>query len=264
MRHAPILLCLLLACVAPPSAAQSDSSDEPVANPARPTVSTPATLTPVGYLQFETGILGASDSPGLSSQFSLNEVTKLTVAQRLELLAASQPFAHSMGAGESSNAAGDTLLGAQFLVLRGHGAAPALATSYFHRVYAGDAPNLDVGGPSNSLEILVSADVKGFHYDANAMINELSEPPNQKAQFGQSLCVTHPLYKAVTLDGEVWHFSQPYLHGDAVGSLWAVSYAARKTLVFDAGFNRGLTSTSTRWEWFAGFTYLLPHRLWKE
>jgi hypothetical protein len=48
----------------------------------------------------------------------------------------------------------------------------------------------------------------------------------------------------------------------AVGSLWALSYAARKTLVFDAGFNRGLTKTSTRWEAFVGFTYLLPHRLW--
>jgi hypothetical protein len=29
------------------------------ANPGRPTVSTPATLTPPGYLQFETGSLGA-------------------------------------------------------------------------------------------------------------------------------------------------------------------------------------------------------------
>ena len=46
-----------------------------------------------------------------------------------------------------------------------------------------------------------------------------------------------------------------------MGNLWALGYAARKRLVFDAGFNRGLTGTSTRWEAFAGFTYLLPHRL---
>jgi hypothetical protein len=32
--------------------------------------------------------------------------------------------------------------------------------------------------------------------------------------------------------------------------------------VLDGGFNRGLTSTSTRWEVFLGFTYLLPHKLW--
>jgi hypothetical protein len=47
-----------------------------------------------------------------------------------------------------------------------------------------------------------------------------------------------------------------------VGNLWALGYNVRKTLVFDAGFNRGLTSTSTRWEAFIGFTYLLPHGLW--
>ena len=29
-------------------------------------------------------------------------------------------------------------------------------------------------------------------------------------------------------------------------------------LVFDAGFNRGLTGTSTRWEGFVGFTFLPP------
>jgi hypothetical protein len=51
------------------------------------------------------------------------------------------------------------------------------------------------------------------------------------------------------------------LRGHAVGTLWSVGYTPRKTLVFDAGFNRGLTSTSTRWEVFVGFTYLLPHRL---
>jgi hypothetical protein len=83
----------------------------------------------------------------------------------------------------------------------------------------------------------------------------------RRAQFGQSLSISHPLAEKFTLSGEIWQFTQPLLRGHAIGNLWAVSYAARKTLVFDAGFNRGLTSTSTRWEAFAGFTYLLPRRL---
>jgi hypothetical protein len=53
-----------------------------------------------------------------------------------------------------------------------------------------------------------------------------------------------------------------FLKGNAVGNLWAVSDVARKNLVFDVGFNHGLTGTSTQSEAFAGFTYLLPHRLW--
>jgi hypothetical protein len=64
------------------------------------------------------------------------------------------------------------------------------------------------------------------------------------------------------ISGEVWHFSQPFEKGNTVGNLWAVSRALRKNLVVDGGFNRGLTRTSTRWETFVGFTYLLPHRLW--
>src|SRR5258708_20847100 len=49
------------------AAAAQRQPDEPVANPGRPTVSTPATLTPVGYLQFETGFLGATHSPRFPS-----------------------------------------------------------------------------------------------------------------------------------------------------------------------------------------------------
>jgi hypothetical protein len=41
---------------------QNELPDEPEADPGRPTVSNPATLAPVGYLQFETGTLGATGS----------------------------------------------------------------------------------------------------------------------------------------------------------------------------------------------------------
>jgi hypothetical protein len=59
--------------------------DPPAANPGRPTVSTPATLTPVGYFQFESGILAAWNSPGVSSQQNLNEVIKCSVSRWIEL-----------------------------------------------------------------------------------------------------------------------------------------------------------------------------------
>jgi hypothetical protein len=64
---------LLNFVIVPLSAAQSAESDEAEANPSRPTVSTPATLTPVGYLQFEAGVLGASHSPEFSSRYGFNQ-----------------------------------------------------------------------------------------------------------------------------------------------------------------------------------------------
>jgi hypothetical protein len=257
-------LCfLLLNCVIVPlSAAQSTESDEAEANPGRPTVSTPATLTPVGYLQFETGVLGASHSPEFSSRYGFNEVMKLSVTPRLEFIASAEPLVHYRADGASANGIAEVFLGTQAVVSHGEGSNPTISASYFRRVYDGGVPEVDFGSPRNSLLLLASADVKGFHYDANAIFNEQTQETLHKVQFGQTLSISHPIVGKLSLSGEIWHFTQPFLHSHAVGNLWALSYAARKTLVFDAGFNRGLTNTSTRWEAFVGFTYLLPHHLW--
>ena len=243
--------------------AQQQEKEGPSANPGRPTISTPATLTPVGYLQFETGALSARHSPEVFSQLSFNEVVKLAVHSRLELLVSAQPFARSHVGTTIENASGDVSLGAQAVVYRGEGPKPTIAASYFHRIYAGQAPDLDIGSSKQSFLLLASADVRGFHYDANGFVNEMTDNNISRLQLGQTLSVSHPIRGRFSAGGEIWHFTQPFLHGHAVGSLWTVGYTAHRNLVFDAGFNRGLTSTSTRWQVFAGFTYLLPHKLWR-
>src|SRR3984957_10887546 len=236
--------------------------DEPEANPGRPTVSNPATLTPVGYLQFETGTLGATNSPEFSTRYEFNEVIKLAVSRRLEFIESSEPAVHYTVNGFSANGVAEVFLGAQVVLLPGEGAKPTLSASYSRRVYDGGAPELDIGSPLNSSVWYASADVKGFHYDANAVFNEVVEGPVRRLQFGQTLSISHPLEKGFGLSGEVWRFSQPFLRGHAIGNLWPVTYTARKPLVFDAGFEKGITGTSTHWEAFAGLTYLLPHRIW--
>jgi hypothetical protein len=254
------VLFLVLIALAQAGMAQEPKTDDPVANPARPTVSTPATITPVGYLQFETGFLGASHSPEFSSQEGFNEVIKFAVSRRVEFFAESGPFVHYRANEQSANGTAEVFLGLQGVLHRGEGTNPTVAVSYARRIYGGDTPDLDFGSPRNSAIVLVSADVKGFHYDANAMLNELIEGTTHRAQLGQSLSISYPLTVKFGITGEIWHFTQPFLRSNAVGSLWALSYTPRSNLVFDGGFNRGLTSTSTRWEAFVGFTYLLPHK----
>ena len=241
-----------------------EPADEPEANLARPTVSNPATLTPVGYLQFETGTLGATHSPEFSTRYEFNEVIKLAVTRRIEFVESSEPAVHYTEDTLSANGVAEVFLGAQVVLLPGEGAKPTFAASYTRRVYDGGAPELDMGSPLNSAIFYASADVKGFHYDANAVFNELLEIPVRRLQFGQTLSISHPLGKGFGLSGELWHFTQPFLRSNAIGNLWAVSYVARKNLVFDGGFEKGLTTTSTHWEAFAGLTYLLPHRLWRK
>lgn len=263
-----LALCIWVgaACAAAqsdPANSKPDANDVPEANPARPTVATPATLTPVGYLQFENGVLYATGSPDFSSRFGVNQVTKLAVHPRLQFLVQSEPFVHT-GLGQTKEFnRGDVLAGFQAVVAHGEKARPTVAVSYFHHVYAGTAPDIDIGTPENSAFLLISTDLAGFHFDINGFFNEQKEDRVRRGQFGQTVSISHPL-KKFTIASELWHFTQPFARGNAAGSLWALSYAIRKNLVIDAGLNRGLTGTSTTWEGFAGFTYLLPHRLWKQ
>jgi len=127
------VLCLLLmfGVFVPAATAQSGQgqTDEPAANPARPTVSNPATLTRVGYLQFETGVLGATDSPEFSTRYGGNEVIKLAVSRRLEFVESSEPLVHYTAEGITANGTAEVFLGAQVLLMPGEGAKPTLAVS---------------------------------------------------------------------------------------------------------------------------------------
>src|SRR5450631_3833288 len=104
------LLILTLAATA-----QTIPDPVPEANPARPTVSTPATLTPIGYLQFETGSLGATTSPEFGTRIGINQVTKLTVLPRLELFVQTEPYVHSSNSKgrDKEIHPGEVFLGAQ-------------------------------------------------------------------------------------------------------------------------------------------------------
>jgi hypothetical protein len=128
-------------------------------------------------------------------------------------------------------------------------------------LYESPAPELDVGTFRERGIILISQDLAGFHHDGNLVVTEQTDNGVRRAQFGQTLSISHRL-RRFTISGELWHFTQPFLRSNAVGNLWAISRTLREGLVIDAGFDHGLTNTSTHWEVFVGFTYLLPHRLW--
>ena len=241
--------------------AQDQQQDELAANPGRPTVSTPATLTPVGYLQFETGILGAQHSGEFANRTALNEVVKFSVHRRLELLAGSEPVVFSDLGPRTSTDPGGVAIGAQAVLLPGRERRPTISVSYFRTVYDGTAPDLDFGSSRNSALFLISADIRKLHIDTNYIFNEQIDGNVRRAQFGQTLSLAHPITQKLGWTAELWHFTQPFLNGHAAGFLTGPAYSVTPRLVLDIGFNRGLTSTSTRWEFFTGFTYLLPKKL---
>jgi hypothetical protein len=194
----------------------------------------------------------------------------------------SQPFARTSLAPVSSLDPGDLDIAVQAVIHPKHGKAPTVALNYQNVVRSGSAPNLDVGSSIRSAILLISGDIGLTHYDTNYIVSEqtLPNPPAptlRRAQFGQTICISHPLFPTRTgsrlgISGELWHATQPLpttdrhnqtvARANAVGTLAALSYAVRPNLVLDTAIDRGLTSTSTTWQYLAGFTYLLPHRLW--
>src|ERR1700734_529859 len=242
LKIVSICLLFILSFLAPLGRAQSGTPSAPEANPGRPTVSTPATLTPVGYLQFENGGFHADTSPEFTTLVGINQATKLTVASGLQVLALSEPLAQARGAtGDalSGSRPGEVFAGFQAVVLPGEGHKPTVSLSYIRRLYASPAPELDIGTFRNSASILVSDDLAGFHFDINGIFSEQTKGIIRRGQFGQTLSVSHPLGR-LTVAVELWHFTQPLIGRNAVGNLWAVSYPLRKNLVVDAGFNHGL------------------------
>jgi hypothetical protein len=202
------------------SGAQSSTGETPEANPGRPTVSTPATLSPVGYLQFEKGGLYAETSPEFTTLFGINQVTKLTGASRLHLLALSEPLVQASGAtGDalSGSRPGEVFAGFQAVVLSGEGHKPTVSLSYIRRLYASPAPEIDIGTFRNSALILLSDDLAGFHFDINGIFSEQTKGLVRRGQFGQTLSISHRLGR-LTIAGELWHFTQPLTSGNAVGN----------------------------------------------
>lgn len=179
-----------------------------------------------------------------------------------------------------SNDPGDLQLGGQAILRKSVGHVPVIAVGYIGRVRPGTSADLDSGSNSQSALLLLSGELGGgFHGDSNIIVDEQSSGGVRRAQFGQTLAVSHSLFARRT-DGrlagvaELSHFTQPLVTHDvndqhiaranSVDLLFAATYSVRPNFVLDAAFEHGLTSTSTQWQGSFGFTYLLPHRLWRD
>jgi hypothetical protein len=136
-------------------------------------------------------------------------------------------------------------LGVQGVVHKGEGAQPAIALSYSRRVYNGGTPDLDFGSSRNSMLLLASADVKGFHFDTNYLFNEVIDSAIHRAQFGQTLSAFHSAFSPERCRRQL--VGPELQRAEKPGARW--------------WFQSWTHEQSTRWEVFAGFTYLLPYKV---
>ncbi len=71
-------------------------------------MATSALLTPVGYAQFESGLLFAADSAGFSNRSAEEETMRVTVSPFLQFIVAAEPIAHTSTEQEDLNQRGDS------------------------------------------------------------------------------------------------------------------------------------------------------------
>jgi hypothetical protein len=243
-----------------PAAPESKQPDL-TANPGRPAMATSALLTPVGYAQFESGMLYATGSAQFSHRSAEEQTMRLTVAPSLQFILSSEPVAYSSTTQEELTQRGDAQVGAQMMLLPSHGVRPTISSSFLHLVKGGTASSLDIGGYANSALLMASADLGRFHIDDNVFLNE-TEGAVRRAQWGHAVAVSHPVTSRVGATGELRHFTQPLTGGTGFSALWGANYSIRPNMVIDTGLVRGFTGTSTQWQVAGGVTYVLPRKIW--
>ena len=143
-RAKAVGIVFAMAVIAPlmQGAAQTPTNDKPIAaNSGRPKVSTPATLTPVGYLQFENGILDATNSAEFSNRAGVNQVTKLAVTHRIEFLLQSEPLLGSQGSAHMANRPGEVFAGVQGILIGGNQKGLTLPAAIFAACIKVPLPN---------------------------------------------------------------------------------------------------------------------------
>ena len=118
-------------------------------------------------------------------------------------------------------------VGAQVVLVAGKAATPTVAVGYVRRLYESPVSELDLGTFRESVSLLVSDDIAGFHFDGNLLFTEQTEHGARRVQNGQTLSVSHPLRK-FTISGEFWSFSQPFSQAALSESLVGIlSFAAQ-------------------------------------
>jgi hypothetical protein len=250
---------MIVSAISP--AAPENKQPDLTANPGRPAMATSALLTPVGYAQFESGMLYAMGSAQFSHRTGEEQTMRLTVAPSLQFILSSEPVAYSSTSQEELTQRGDAQAGVQMILMPGHGIRPTISSSYLHLVKGGTASSLDIGGYANSALLMASADLGQFHVDDNVFLNE-TEGAVRRAQWGHAVAVSHPVTSKVGATAELRYFTQPLTGGTGFSALWAANYSVRPNLVIDTGLVRGFTGTSTQWQVASGVTYVLPHKIW--
>jgi hypothetical protein len=258
------IISILVLAAAFPVSVFATCRDQPpdgeiIANPNRPTVSNPADITQYGVLETEYGYTRTWPG-GNNHQNDIAGLFKFAVACDFELRWDTDDFINQYTNGITENGVGDQMIGGQYRYHHQSKNLPALAVQYEIKLpVASLSKNLGTGKVDHDISFLMaSKDIGKYHFDFNAgyLLAGRAFANGYDKNFNLALAFSHPLKKSFGITGEFSGETQLNPQTPAFAStLWAITYKTSQRLIFDAGYDVGLTSGSPGKQFLVGVTY---------
>ena len=263
LRVTPLLLCLVAShtAVAQWMGKQTGCyADSIEANPNRPTVSNPAHVTQYGVLELEYG-LDAMWPEEQVRQTSANGLFKFGLLCDIELRWTTTSFLSQADTTGTHSTFGDNWLGTEIRFHRQTTWLPTMAFSYAFKIpSASTEDGLGSGHLDHSFTFGASETVAHFTLDFNFtqyLLGQTSGGFDHNQQL--ALAFSHVLRKKLNFAGEFYGQTENSAAPGFASSLWALTYSTSPRLVFDAGFEVGLTSGGPHRHVYGGLTYSIAN-----
>lgn len=234
----------------------AQDADAITVNPNRPTFATPSRTTQAGVLELEAGLQRTEFKDGSRSDFE-PFLLKLGQAPRFEWRLGWNGYL-TQTAPDGSRAQGfsDPTFGFQWHPLDQDRLGFDGAVGYFHKFAVADAgKGLGSGRADDTLVLLASKDLGPIHVDVNLLHGWIGLADGGRAgQTDGTVSASWPLAGAWGMGAEVYTVGPlPGVARDTAFLTYA-SYQVSSRVVFDAGFDRGLSVGAPRWNLFCGVT----------
>ncbi|HTL97781.1 MAG TPA: hypothetical protein VL181_03150 [Holophagaceae bacterium] len=237
-----------------PLAAQDP--DAITVNPNRPTFATPARTTEAGVLELEAGLQRSLYKDGGRSDFE-PFLLKLGQGSRFEWRLSWNGFlTETAPDGSRVQGFGDPSFGFQWHPLDQDKLGFDGAFGFSHKfATANAAQGLGSGRADDTLTLLASKDLGPIHVDVNYLHGWIGEPAGGRAgQDSGTVSASWLLSGPWGMGAEVYTIgSLPGVARDTALLTYA-SYQVSSRVVFDAGFDHGLSDGAPRWNLFCGVT----------
>lgn len=246
-RGALLLLALPLAAQDP---------DAIAVNPNRPTFATPSRTTQEGVLELEAGLQRTEAKDSSRADFE-PLLLKFGQTARFEWrLGWNGHLTQVAPDGSRAQGFADPTFGFQWRPIDQERAGVDAAVGYFHKFATANADQgLGSGKADDTLMLLASKDLGPIHVDVNVLHGWIGQPDRGRAgQDSGTVSLSWPLAGPWGMGSEIYSVGPlPGVPRDTA-FLAYLSYQPSSRVVFDAGFDRGLSEGAPRWNLFCGVT----------